>query len=85
MGCGAAQQTHFVSEGLFCTKQTSQLQPGGVFIKSPNPVEGGREEEEVVVVIEEEEEGGKAVESAEVCSGASSGLGEVRATGEAKP
>lgn len=83
-GCGAAQQTHFVSEGLFSTKQTSQLQPGGVLIKSPNPVEGGREEEEEVVVVVEEEEG-KAVDGVEVCCRASSGFGEVRATGEAKP
>ncbi|TNN61441.1 hypothetical protein EYF80_028320 [Liparis tanakae] len=29
-GCGAVQQTHLVSDGLFCTKQTSQSQPAGV-------------------------------------------------------
>lgn len=84
LGCGAIQQTHLASDGLFCTKQTSQLQPGGALNKSPNPVE----EEEVVVVValeaEEEEEKG-AVDCVEVCSGVLSGPGEVRATGEAKP
>lgn len=74
-GCGAAQQTHLVSEGLFCTMQTSQLQPGGVLIKSPNPVEGRRDEVEVEVVVEEEE--GEAVDSAEDCCRASSGFEEV--------
>lgn len=80
LGCGAIQQTHLVSDGLFCTMQTSQLQPGGGLNTSPNPVE---ESEEVVVVVVVEEEG--AVEPVEVCNGASSGPGEVRATGEAKP
>lgn len=83
LGCGAIQQTHLASDGLFCTKQTSQLQPGGALNNSPNPVE----EEEVVVVValeaEEEEEG--AVDCVEVCSGVLSGPGEVRAMGEAKP
>lgn len=53
-GCGAIQQTQFVSDGLFCTKQTSQLHPGGALNKSPNPDEEAREE--VVVVLEEEGE-----------------------------
>lgn len=75
LGWGAMQQTHFLSDGLFCTKQTSQLQPAVGLNKSPKPVE---EEREVVVV-----EG--AVICVEVCWGASSGLGEVRATGDAKP
>lgn len=42
VGCAAPQQTHFVSEGLFCTKHVSQLHPGGGLNKSPDPVEGGR-------------------------------------------
>ncbi len=79
MGCGAIQQTHFVSDGLFCTKHTSQLQPGGALNITPNPVE---EEEEVVVVVVEEE---GAVDCLEVSCGVLSGVGEVRATGEAKP
>lgn len=78
LGCGAIQQTHLVSDGLFCTKQTSQLQPGGALNTSPNPAE---EREEVVVVVVEE----GAVDCVEVCSGALSGSGEVPATGEAKP
>lgn len=78
LGCGAIQQTHLVSDSLFCTKQTSQLQPGGALSKLPNPVE--EEREEVVVVVEE-----GAVDCVEVCCGAMSGIGEVRATGEAKP
>lgn len=80
LGCGAIQQTHFVSDTLFCTKQTSQLQPGGALNKSPNPdeEEGG----EVVVVVDEEE---GAVDCLKVCCGVLSGLGEVRAAGEAKP
>lgn len=77
LGCVAMQQTHLVSESLFCTKQTSQLQPGGVFRKSPNPVE---EEKEVVVVVEE-----GAVDCAEVCCRELSGPGDVRAMGEEKP
>lgn len=77
LGCGAIQQTHLVSDGLFCTKQTSQLQPGGALNNSPNPVE-----EEVVVVVEDEE---GAVDCVEVCSGVLSGPGEVRAMVEAKP
>jgi len=72
LGWGVIQQTHFVSDGLFCTKQTSQLQPAGALNKSPKPVE--EEREEVVV---------GAVNC--VDWGALSGLGEVRATGEAKP
>lgn len=51
-GCGVIQQTQFVSDGLFCTKQTSQLHPGGALNKSPNPDEEVREE--VVVVLEED-------------------------------
>lgn len=77
LGCGDIQQTHLVSDSLFCTKQTSQLQPGGALNKSPNPVDEDREE----VVIEEE----GAVDCVEVCCGVLSGPGEVRATGEAKP
>lgn len=50
------QQTHFVSDGLFCTRQTSQLQPGGGLNKSPNPAE------EVVVEVKE-----GAVDSANDC------------------
>lgn len=79
LGCGAIQQTHLVSDGLFCTKQTSQLQPGGALNTLPNPVE---EKEEVVVVVVVEE---GAVDWVEVCSGTMSGPGELRATGEAKP
>lgn len=60
LGCGALQQTHFVSDGLFCTKQTSQLQPGATLNKSPHPAE---EEREVVVVAEV----GGAVDCVEVC------------------
>ncbi len=78
LGCGAIQQTHLVSDGLFCTKQTSQLQPGGALNASPNPVE--EEREEVVVVVE-----GGAVDCVDVCCGELSGPGEVRAMGEAKP
>lgn len=29
LGCGAVQQTHFVSDSLFCTRQVLQLHPGG--------------------------------------------------------
>lgn len=71
LGCGVIQQTHLVSDVLFCTKQTSQLQPGGALNKSPNPVEDEREE--VVVVVEEE----GAVDSVEVCCGVFSEPGEV--------
>lgn len=74
LGCGAIQQTHFVSDSLFCTKQVLQLHPGGALYKSPNPVEEVREE---VIVVEEE--------GAVVFCGVSPGPGEVRATGEAKP
>lgn len=49
LGCGAIQQTHLVSDGLFCTMQTSQLQPGGALNISPNPDEEEREEVAVVV------------------------------------
>lgn len=63
-----------MSEGLFCTKQTSQFHPGGGLNRSPNPVE--ELVEEVVVVVED----GEAV----VCCGASSGQEPVF-TGEAKP
>lgn len=66
-----------MSEGLFCTKQTSQFHPGGG-VRSPNPVEELVEEEEVVVVMEEED--GETA----VCCGASSGEEPVCA-GEAKP
>lgn len=75
LGCGAIQQTHFAFDGLFCTKQTSQLQPGGALNKPSNPAEGVRE-----VVVVEVDEG-----AVEICWGEASGPGEVRATGEAKP
>lgn len=65
-----------MSEGLFCTKQTSQFHPGGGLNRSPNPVEELVEEVVVVVVVED----GEAV----VCCGASSGQEPVF-TGEAKP
>lgn len=78
LGCGAIQQTHLVSDGLFCTMQTSQLQPGGALNTSANPAE--EEREEVVVVVEM-----GAVDCVEVCSRALSRPGEVRATGEAEP
>lgn len=79
LGCGAMQQTHFASDGLFCTKHTSQLQQfSGALNISPSPVEEEREE-----VVEVEEEG--AVDSVEVWWGELSGPGEVRVTGEAKP
>lgn len=29
LGCGAIQQTHLVSDSLFCTRQVLQLHPGG--------------------------------------------------------
>lgn len=67
-----------MSDGLFCTRQVSQLQPDGALNISPNPVV---EEVREVEVVEEE----APVDCVEVCSGVSSGLGEVRATGEAKP
>lgn len=47
LGCGVIQQTHFASDSLFCTEQTSQLQPGGALNKPSHPAEG---ESEVVVV-----------------------------------
>lgn len=77
LGCGAIQQTHFVSDGLFCTKQTSQLHPDGALNKSPNP---GEDETEEVVVVEE-----GAVGGLEVFCRVSSGSEEVGTTGEAKP
>lgn len=61
LGCGAIQQTHFASDGLFCTKHTSQLQFSGALNISPSPVEEEKEE----VVVEVEEEG--AVDCVEVC------------------
>lgn len=76
LGCGAVQQTHLVSDGLFCTMQSSQLQPGGALNALPNTVE---EREEVVEVVEE-----GAVDCVEICRRVLSGPGEVR-TGEAKP
>ena len=48
-GCGVLQQTHFASDGLFDTKQTSQVQLSGLI--SPNPVDGERG----VVVVKEKE------------------------------
>ena len=79
LGCGAIQQTHFASDGLFCTKQTSQLQFSGALNKSPSPVE---ERDEAVVEVEVEE---GIVDCVEVWWGELSGPGEVRATGEARP
>ena len=76
LGCGVPQQTHFASDGLFGTKQTSQVQLSGMI--SPNPVD----EERGVVVVEEEE---VAVDSVEVCSGEVSEPEEGCATGQAKP
>lgn len=70
LGCGAIQQTHFVSDGLLCTKQISQLQPGGALNKSLHPIEEVLEE-----VVAEVEEG--AVDSVEVSWGVSLGPGEV--------
>lgn len=64
LGCGAIQQTHLVSDGLFCTKQTSQLQPGGALNILPSPAEEDREEVVVVVVVVMEEKG--EVDSVEV-------------------
>lgn len=40
-----------MSDGLFCTKQTSQFHPGGDLNISPKPIEELREEEEVEVVV----------------------------------
>lgn len=92
LGFEAIQQTHFVSDSLFCTKHTSQFHPPGALNKSPNPVEETAEEVVVAVLVEVEEEDedkeeGEEVErgGAVVFCGVSSGPGEVRATGEAKP
>lgn len=89
LGFEAIQQTHFVSDSLFCTKHTSQFHPAGALNKSPNPVEETAEEVVVAVLVEveEEDEEDEEVEreGAVVFCGVSSGPGEVRATGEAKP
>lgn len=87
LGFEDIQQTHFVSDSLFCTKHTSQLHPVGALNKSPNPVEETAEEVVVAVLVEVEEEDEEEVEreGAVVFGGVSSGPGEVRATGEAKP
>lgn len=74
LGGAAMQQTHFGSEGLFCTKQTSQVHPGGGLNRSPKPAE--ELVEEVVAPA-----GGEA---AAVCCGASPGQEPV-CTGEEKP
>lgn len=66
-GCGAIQQTHLVSDALFCTMQTSQLHPGGALNTSPTPAE----DKEVVVAVEE------AVDCVDSCCRALSGPGEV--------
>lgn len=66
-----------MSDGLFCTKQASQLQPGGALNKPPHPAE---DERGVVVELE-----AGVVDCPEICCGEASGPGEVRATGEAKP
>lgn len=58
-----------MSDGLFCTKQASQVHPGGGLNRSPNPAEELREEVVVMAVVG----GGEAV----VCCGASSGQGPV--------
>lgn len=68
LGCGAAQQTHFVSDCLFGTKQTSQVQSAEGLNKPPNPVE---EMEEVAEV----EEG--AVDCVDVCWGVASRAGDI--------
>lgn len=49
LGCGAAQHTHFVSDSLFGTKQTSQVQSVEVLKIPANPAE---EEGVEVVVVE---------------------------------
>lgn len=66
-----------MSDGLFCTKQTSQFHPGGDLNISPNPVEELRAEEEVEVVVVDDSE---AVVSCGVSSERGPG-----STEEAKP
>lgn len=68
LGCGAAQQTHFVSDCLFGTKQTSQVQSAEGLNKPPNPVEEMEEGAEV-------EEG--AVDCVDVCWGVASRAGDI--------
>lgn len=90
LGFEALQQTHFVSDSLFCTKHTSQFHPAGALNKSPNPAEETAEEVVVAVLVEVEEEEDEDEEEVEregavVFCGVSSGPGDVRATGEAKP
>lgn len=78
LGFGAEQATHFESDGLFCTKQTSHShEPAWGLNKLPNPSEEEREE---VVEVEK-----VAVDCVVVCWGVVSGPGELRAIGEAKP
>lgn len=69
LGCGAAQQTHFVSDCLLLTKQTSQLQPVEACEKPPNSEEEDRKE---VVEVEE-----GAVACVDVCWTAALVLGEI--------
>lgn len=76
LGLVAEQQTHFVSDCLFGTKQTSQVQSVEGLNTPVNPVE---EEEDIVEVVE------GAADSVEAGWGAVSGLGDVWPTGEAKP
>lgn len=65
LGCGAAQQTHFVSDSLLGTKQTSQVQSDEALKTPANPIEG-----EEVELVEE------AVDCAGFGCGVTSGLGE---------
>lgn len=75
-GLAVVQQTHLLSDGLFCTKHTSQLQPAGALNKPENPGVEAVEVEEaaaaVVAVLDEENE----KEGAVVFCGAS-GVAEV--------
>lgn len=61
LGCGAVQHTHFVSDCLFGTKHTSQVQSAEALNKPPNPAE---EEKEEVVEVEE-----GAVDCVDICWG----------------
>lgn len=76
-GLAVVQQTHLLSDGLFCTKHTSQFHPAGALNRPENPVEEAAGvvqeaagEEVAVLDVENEKEGA-------VFCGASSGLAEV--------